>query len=81
MRRITLILLLSLAGFVLAGFEQTERLTLPDGRQSGILRATVMVYSGPTAGDLIWAGTTDGTLPSLRIENGYIHNIDAIIPG
>ncbi len=45
---------------------------------NGLLRVTILAYT--QTGDLIWTGTTDGSLPSLRVENGEIVNLDDLIP-
>ncbi len=45
---------------------------------NGLLRVSILAYS--EAGELIWTGTTDGSLPSLRVENGKMVNLDDLIP-
>ncbi len=69
------------AAIIFAAFEQEIPLTRTDGTKlNGLFKSTILAYDSSEGGELIWAGTTDGTLPSLRVVNGYIHNIDDIIP-
>ncbi len=45
---------------------------------NGLLRVSILIYND--ADDIIWTGTTDGSLPSLRVENGEMVNLDDLIP-
>ncbi len=64
---------------VFAALQQTSPINDDTGKPiTGYIRASVLVYSD--SGELIWTGTTDGGRPALRINNGYIHNIEDILP-
>ncbi len=65
---------------VFSELAQTEPITSGGQTVSMLMRVSILAYSQQTGGELIWAGTTDGSLPSLRINNGYIHNINEVIP-
>ncbi len=41
---------------------------------------SILVYSQSEGGRLIWAGTSGDRLPKLRIADGFISNIEDIIP-
>ncbi len=79
MRRTALVFLIAL--IALGNLvQETPVLDGSGKRMTGIFKVTITAYSNPEGGDLIWAGTTDGSLPSLRVQDGYIHNINEIIP-
>ena len=49
---------------LLAGLFQTAPVLSRDGQQlDGYVRATILVYDGDSEGELVWTGTTDGSLP------------------
>ncbi len=70
------------AAIVFGSLFQAEPLKGTDGTNlDGLVRATILVYDTSVGSDFIWTGTTDGSLPPLRTVDGYIHNIDRILPG
>ncbi len=68
--------------FVILGMAfGTPALMNGEGRAcNGLLRVSILAYSDREMTDLVWTGTTDGSLPSLRVENGSPVNLDEIIP-
>ena len=80
MRKLVIIVSLIMCAF--GALSQRAVITDNTGHTvTGFVRATLLVYSQHDGGELVWTGTTDGSLPALRLENGYIHNIDNILPG
>ncbi len=65
-----------------ASVQQTQPLLDASGSNlNGLVRATVLVYDSESGTDFIWTGTTDGSLPPLKLVGGYIHNIEQVLPG
>ncbi len=69
-----------LATTFMAGLDQPDPLLSGGRKVNAMLRATILVYDSPESAIPLWAGTTDGTLPSLRLEGGMIANMDEMIP-
>ncbi len=47
---------------------------------NGLVNANVLIYDSAEGGTLIWAGTTDGSSPALRVRSGNIENLYDVIP-
>ncbi len=74
-----IVLLLAICGF--AALSQDSPIVDSDGmRINGYIRVTIIAYSQETGGSILWSGTTDGSLPSLRVEGGMISNLQDILP-
>ncbi len=78
MKRISILLLLLVSLF--GQLAQQSPIAIDGANLSGQHRVTILVYSNSDGGEPIWAGTTDGSIPLIIFENGYIRNIEDIIP-
>ncbi len=80
MRKFLLVLFLIAIAF--GTLEQNGPLVDRSGTKlEGQVRVTLIAYSSETDGRIVWTGTTDGSLPPVRLAAGYIHNIEDILPG